>query len=389
MRILQVTPTYKPAYIYGGVTVSISLLCESLAAEGHDILVVTTTANGKTEFPKHTEKPVLVEGAPTLYFPRWTGDPLQFSPPLFLWLWRNVRFYEVVHVHSWWNLVAMCSVFICLLRGVKPVLSPRGMISNYTIQGFVKRVFHRFLGQFLLKNTFLHATAAQEQREGLRINSRWQSAVLPNLLQLKNVPTRPIKPANRRFEILFFSRIHPKKGLELLFEALKNLPFDWHLTLAGDGEAGYPEALKASIEKEDFSKKITWLGWVNGANKYTVLGQADLMVLPSYNENFANVVIESLAIGTPVLLSQQTGLSDYVAEKDLGWVCETTVKSVQTTLKQAFEDTTKRQRIEYQSPDIVRHDFAPSVLAHQYVEMYHNFMEIEKKRFEMTPQYFL
>ena len=169
---------------------------------------------------------------------------------------------------------------------------------------------------------------------------------------------------------LFLSRLHQKKGIEILFEALAQVSFDWTLTIAGDGESDYLEQLKKLSENLRISHKVNWLGWVNAKNKWTIYQDADLLVLPSHNENFANVVIESLAVGTPVLVSQYVGLSDYVLEKKLGWVCDTTVGSLRDTLIESYHQKTERRAINARSPHQIRQDFDPSVLAQRYVKMY-------------------
>jgi glycosyltransferase involved in cell wall biosynthesis len=375
MRLLQVTPSYKPAFGYGGTIVSVGLLCETLVTEGCPVLVITTTANGKTELPTHKQTPVLVNGVPVLYFPRWTKDHSHFSPALLRYLWQQVRQYDVVHIHSWWNLVAMLSVLVCLLRGVRPVLSPRGMLSNFTIKKGFKPLFHATFGKWLLSKTYLHATANQEREECLAFIPNWQNAVLPNILELP--PLNGVSREDKTFHLLFLSRIHEKKGIDVLLKALPQLPFDWRLTIVGDGEPNYIEQLKkqaASLGLQSSNgtdvKRINWMGWVKPEDRFKVFEQANLFVLPSHNENFANVVIESLSVGTPVLVSQYVGLSDYVLEKKMGWVCDTTVKSLQAKLTEAYYQKAERHRITSNSSNQIRADFAPATLAAQYVNMY-------------------
>ena len=94
------------------------------------------------------------------------------------------------------------------------------------------------------------------------------------------------------------------------------------------------------------------------------------MVLPSHNENFANVVIESLAVGTAVLVSQYVGLVDYVVEKNMGWVCDTTVESLLEKLNEAHIQIEKRIEIASRSGEQIRKDFDPSVLVRRYLKMY-------------------
>lgn len=343
-----------------------------LAAKGDcRVTVATTTADGKNELPVFSKKPKLVDGVEVFYFPRWTGDHSQFSPALLGWLWQNVRRFDAVHIHSWWNITVLFSVAICAARGVKPALAPRGMLSPFSISGRFKPVFHRFFGKFLLKKTFLHATSEQERRECLALIPSWKNENLPNFLDIPQIGFFQKKnAADGSINLLFLSRIHPKKGLELLFEALSTVGFDWKLAIAGDGEAEYIAQLKNFTQKLGIAGRIDWLGWVGAGERLAVFQAADLMVLPSHNENFANVVIESLAAGTPVLVSDHVGLSDYVLEKNMGWVSRTTVEGIREKLVEIAASPADRAQISEKCAAQVRADFDPAVLVKRYLEMY-------------------
>ena len=104
--------------------------------------------------------------------------------------------------------------------------------------------------------------------------------------------------------------------------------------------------------------------------KFTWLQAHDLLVLPSHNENFANVVIESLAVGTPVLVSRAVGLSRYVEDADLGWVSEADAGSIAAAIVQAAHDTKKRIRIRATAPAQVRIDFNEAELLRRYQQLY-------------------
>jgi glycosyltransferase involved in cell wall biosynthesis len=376
MNLLHIIPTYKPAYIYGGTITAISLLCETLVEKGScKVTVLSTTANGKEELPVYKNAPKKVDGVDVYYFPRWTKDHSQLSPALLWYLFRNARRFDAIHIHSWWNLSVLLAVFVCMLRGVKPILSPHGMLSPFTITGRFKPLFHRFIGKKLLKRTLLHTTSEQEAAECLALIPNWEYINLPNFLDLINLPNTHKKdlnptPHNATFKLLFLSRLHQKKGVELLFDALAKVPFDWSLTMAGGGETDYLNQLKKQSENLHIDSKINWVGWVNAAERLAAFESADLLVLPSHNENFALVVIESLAVGTPVLVSKYVGLSDYVLEKKLGWVCDTTVESVCEKLIESYTQAAQRAHISAHSSAQIHEDFDPSVLVTKYVKMY-------------------
>ena len=147
------------------------------------------------------------------------------------------------------------------------------------------------------------------------------------------------------FTIGFFSRIDPKKGIELLFNALSQVNFNYRLMIAGSGDDKYFNTLKSLACHLNIADKIEWCGWMNGENKFRFMRQLDLFVLTSYNENFAIAVTESLAVGTAVLVSENVGLADYVKEKQLGFVCKTEVAAIKNELDKIYENRNDLVRI--------------------------------------------
>lgn len=371
--VLHIVPSYKPAYIYGGTITAISILAESQAALGHDIQIFTTTANGKSELPKGSR---MVDHVQVHYFPRWTKDHTHFSPALLWTLFWNIKKYDTVHLHSWWNLVTIPALLICWLRGVRPFFSPHGMLSSYSLgneSGGAKGIFHRLLGRFLLSKSILHATAQQEAEEGLEMIPNWKYVLVPNIVELperKNY--RNEQSDSQSFTLVFLSRIHHKKGLELLFEALSKVDFDFQLQIAGDGEEEYIAQLKKLSEELRIAQNIDWIGWINDEPKYQLLANADLFALTSHNENFAMVVIESLAVGTPVLLSDKVGLSDYVQAQELGWICPLEVNKIRAYLQDIYVQKTALATIRAKAAECIYRDFSAENIARRYIEAYHN-----------------
>jgi len=371
LKILHLIPTYKPAYIYGGPIFSVSLLCENLAAAGHEVKMLTTTANGRHELDVPIGVPQNVDGVTTLYFRRWTKDHSQFSPALIWQLWKDCRRYDVVHFHSWWNIPTLASVLICWVRGVKPVLSPRGMLSDFSFEknhASLKSLFHRTAGRFLLRKTCLHLTSEAEKAEVAGIGG--ESFILPNFIQLAPDTQSLITNHQSSFTLFFLSRIHPKKNLESLIEALSQVDFDFRFQIAGIGEESYIRQLKAFIHSKQVTEKVEWLGPLHGEEKFRHYAAANLFVLPSINENFANVVIEVLSTGTPVLVSQGVGLAAYVKENNLGWTCGTTPQEIAQALSTIVPDKKKQQAIRQAAPAIIRRDFSPEALTQRYTGAY-------------------
>jgi glycosyltransferase involved in cell wall biosynthesis len=371
---LQITPSYKPAYYYGGPTLSVSRLCEALGQTGVAVEVQTTTANGAMELLVTPGETVRVDGVACTYHVRLTGDHTHLSLTLLWACWKAIPKAKVVHIHSWWNLVAIPAVLLCRMRGVRPILSPRGMLSPYTLKSPLKRWFHHSIGRWLLRGTVLHATSDQEAREALALMPDWPYFVLPNIISLPPVGAyRPLDTTSGVFQLIFLSRVHPKKGLDMLFSALAKVDFAWQLHLVGEGTDEYTASLQQLAGQLGLTHRISWLGWRDGAEKFQLLANADLFVLPSQNENFANVVIESLAVGTPVLVSDQVGLSNYVQEQGVGWVAPLTVEAWVNALHHASAAADLRAAIRAKAPQQIREDFGAEALAQQYLDAYQKF----------------
>lgn len=419
MKILHITASYKPAYIYGGPIQSVAKLCEEILAFGasfdsaqddklknikndkyQEIEIFTTTANGKVELDIRSGIPISVESVPVTYFKRWTKDHSHFSPALlwhlnkvlrhFVKLNANLVQYEdakiIIHIHAWWNLISVLSCLVAKWYKIPVILSPRGMLNSYTQSNrnsFSKKVIHQLIGKSLLRYAHVHATSEQEKVEILKIVSPRSIIVIPNLVSLvEGVPAIKYQVASNKdleegaiFNLIFLSRIEEKKGLELLFDALSNIKIDFNLTIAGTGDENYVLSLKRKTESLKLDKRIKWVGQVGAQDKFELLAKHNLLVLNSYNENFANVVIESLSVGTPVLISEQVGLADYVKTSKLGWTCELNSEHIKEQIMSAYHDQTTREMIRNKAPKKIRTDFNDEVLVKRYIALYEKVLQ--------------
>lgn len=371
MRILLIVPSYKPAYIYGGPIVVIARLAETLAAMGHSVTVYTTTANGKEELPVVAGTPVLVEGVTVYYFKRLTGDHTHASPALWRYLNRTIKDFEVVHIHSWWNFLVIGAAWICRKHGIKPIVSPHGMLSNYildTNNSAKKKIVHSLIGKQLLAESLVHVSTQLEWKESQAIIPGWSGKIIPNLVALPD--THHHRLSNDVFTIGFLSRVDPKKGLDILLQALGQVQLPYRLLIAGAGSEEYTRELQGIANATGIADKIEWVGWKNGEAKFELFASLDLFALTSHSENFAIVVIEALATGTPVLISDQVGLYQFVQSHDYGWVTTLAPSEVTATIEAAIQDKSKRQRIADTAPAAIRREFDDRYLAQQYIDFY-------------------
>ncbi|MGY4385434.1 glycosyltransferase involved in cell wall biosynthesis [Pedobacter sp. UYP24] len=375
--IIHIIPAYKPAYIYGGPTISVAALCEGLVYANQDLVVFTTTANGIKEIDVPPGIPLLVDSVEVYYFRRSIKGQTHFSFQLLKKLFYDINKKDtVVHIHSWWNATAILSCFLSIIKGRKVILSPRGMITPYSFKNRhfpIKWLFHKIIGKILIDYCKIHVTTEKEKKDVLKIQLHNDITVIGNLID--NLPIalkkekNPIKQ-NGMIKLFFLSRIEEKKGIELLFLALSELNIPWRLTLCGSGNEDYLNKLKDISKNLKIDTRITWSGFIERTEKYRNFQQHDLLVLFSKNENFANVVIESLNAGIPVCISKEVGLANFIIKNDLGWVADLTKESIKIELTSAYYGYNKRKFITQNAPLIIQQHFHADVLIPKYIDLY-------------------
>lgn len=352
---------------------SVAKLGEQLVKAGCMVEVFTTTANGAIELPVIPNSKINLDGVDVTYFKRLTKDHTHFSPALLFKLWKEAPRFDLVHIHAWWNLVSIFSALIALIKKTPVLISPRGTLSSYSFNNknnLIKKLLHNLLGKQLLKRSYIHVTSNTEHNDVTDIIKPKKIVNIPNFVRIAETVNAAPPNDSGILKLLFFSRIEEKKGLDILLHALPLLNVPYHLTIAGDGDQNYIGLLKNIAHYNLTSNNITWIGFQN-ANKFNVLGNHQLLILPSYNENFGNVVIESLSVGTAVLISKHVGLANYVVKNNFGWLCQTTAPSVSDAINNiAINQAAQLNNIRSLAPAIIRHDFDEDKLIERYIDMY-------------------
>lgn len=367
-RILMITPAYKPSWVYGGPTYSVSALAESLVKKGINVEVIASNANGDKDLDFKNGHVEVIEGVHVSYYRRWSGDQFSFAPILSIAVLRSIRKFNVVHINGWWNWISVMAVIICKLSGKPFVLSPRGSISTYTFgrgkSKSMKKWVHNLFLRSILNNSFFHFSSELERKDASLWVPKMKSALVPNLLNLP-FDLKIERKENALFTIIFLGRIDPKKNIELLVQSMEHVSFPCQLNIVGDGEEGYLAKLKQDYQH---NKNIQWIGPCYNDNKFRLLANADLFALLSYSENYGNAVIESLSVGTPVMVSEHVGAGDFVAAHQLGWMVSLDLPHCITALQAAHDEKERVIEIRQKAPDLIRKYFSPEALAEKYIQ---------------------
>jgi len=148
--------------------------------------------------------------------------------------------------------------------------------------------------------------------------------------------------------VLFLSRIHPKKGLDVLLPAWARIVTrfkEWELVIAGPDEQGYLAVVRGLAQKLELGERVVFTGPLTGQAKIELLYSADLFALPSYSEGLPVSVLEAMACEVPVVASNACNCSDIHAV-GAGWLCEPEIESLVGALSEAASssDSERRQR---------------------------------------------
>lgn len=250
---------------------------------------------------------------------------------------------DLVHINGCWQPQLLFFQRAAQRLRIPVVLSPHGMLEPWIVKRHYwtrKWPAIQLYQRGLVKHAdYLHATADTEKDNLLRLGWNARIAVIPNAVNIEELPLKDNWRTKRR--IVFMSRLHVKKGIELLLEALSHLRLDldgYEVIIAGEGEPDYVETLKKAAISLGLSEVVIFVGGVYGAEKVSLLQSADFFVLPTYSENFGIVVAESLACGTPVITTDGTPwkeLEDYAC----GWYIPVGANALKKTLREAISVT--------------------------------------------------
>lgn len=336
MKVLHVIPSVDERS--GGPATAIVPMCRALMQQGIEVLLLSTTAGLQAEI---THGEVLDhKGVPAIFFQSQLGESFKYSRPLSSWLRANIQNFGLAHIHAVFNHSSVAAAHVCQKSGVPYVIRPLGTLDPWSMtqKSLRKRLFWQISGRGIMdRAAAVHYTSEAEKvstETSLGLN---HGRVIPLGVEASSNSTG--KHAGEPY-VLVLSRLHPKKGLDVLVDAFLSLVqkpqfAQWRLVLAGDGPVEYVAMLKAKAGGDD---RITFAGWVEEDEKQAILNGASLLVLPSHQENFGLCVMEALAQAVPVLVSPNVNLAAEISAANAGWIAPVDKTALAQTLAEALAD---------------------------------------------------
>ena len=248
--------------------------------------------------------------------------------------------FHLIQIQSMWDLPYHKVMVEARRLGIPYIVTPRGMLEPWSLS---QKKWKKKLAWWLYqrndvqKSACVFTTAEMEAEHVRELGITTCKAVIPNGIETDSYPCKTSVDVVKK-QVLFLSRVHVKKGIEILFEAWKRIHpdyEDWQLLVIGNGEAGYIHSLENWAKSLGVKDSIKILPPVFGDAKINVYHESALFCLPSFSENFGMVIAEAMSCGTPVITTTNCPW-EILNETKTGWCVDLSVGNLERALREAL-----------------------------------------------------
>ena len=316
MKILQIISSIDPKG--GGVIESVKQLTAVHLSMGHQVEICSQDAPSdelviNSNIKIHAVGPV--------------KGTYGYNPILVKWLKNNAHIYDVVIVNGLWQYIGLAVWRALAGSNIPYYVFTHGMLDpwfkkTYPLKHLKKSLYWHWAENRVLRDARKVLFTCEEEKLLARnsfklykvnesVTSIGVSAPPKNSTELVTKFLYQFPLTQDKRIALYLSRIHVKKGCDLLIEAFAKVAKQdetLHLVIAGPDQTGWVSKLQAQAHDLGISDRITWPGMLQGDLKWGAFYAAEVFVLPSHQENFGIVVAEALACGTPVLISNKVNI---------------------------------------------------------------------------------
>ena len=321
MKISIISPSFYPAFYYGGPIYSTYYNALELSKIGVDVYVSTTTANGPERL--NVEKNKFIKHSDNFFIKYYSPSTSKgFSYKMIFGLWKNISESDIVYTQSIFSTSSVIVLLYAKLLKKKVLLSARGQLENWSLK-YGSRLKKLWLSVFIgpvTKKIKWHVTSEKEKQDLLTVFPTASIIIIPNGIDLEDfklIPSVKDRSFYKKYTdgktfknvIVSMGRLHQVKGFDILINAFAEiikLKPDAVLLIAGE-DYGEKYNLLNLIDNLGLNGKVFLTGQINDTEeKINFLANADVFALGSHNENFGIVYAEALASGTPIVASKNT-----------------------------------------------------------------------------------
>ena len=362
MKIIHYIPSIDRSW--GGTSTYMQLLAKPLGklAEVH----ILTHQSGN---------PLTMENCEVHFIPRYRPFSATWKKDV-MGLFNEIQ-PDVVHVNCCWTPDCAMVQKLAQKMGYKVVLTPHGMLEPWIIQ---RHYWTRKLPALMLyqkaavrKADCIHATADSERDNLLKLGYNCNVKVVKLGIDADSIAMK--NSWKRTKQILFLSRVHPKKGVDFLVGAaaiLREQLKDWRIVIAGEGDADYIANFKMQIHEEGLDDIVQLKGGVYGEEKWRLFQSSDFFVLPTHSENFGLAIAEALASGTPVITTHGAPWGD-LNRYDAGACIEIGTKPLVETLRKFIALSEEElEQMGRNGRKLIETKYSAKVMANEMMEVYYS-----------------
>lgn len=247
--------------------------------------------------------------------------------------------YCFLHIHGIWTRWLHHACVRASRQSIPFAIAPRGMLEPWAMKQkrFKKQLaWWAYQRRDLQMAACIHVTSELEKQAIHALGIKSPCIVIPNGVEIPiegTIQTSGNHTGKRR--ALFLSRLHPKKGADMLVEAWARVhPVGWECVIAGPDDSGYANEIKRLIAKYRLEGSVTVSPEIEDQGKWKAYRESSLFVLPSHSENFGLVVAEAFGAGLPVITTTKTPWSRVIADKS-GWCVDDTIEGIESALREA------------------------------------------------------
>jgi len=347
-------------------------MARAQAQLGNEVGIFTTNQDGPGTLPVPTDRAVHWDGVNIRYFPiqhpkRWVA-----SRPLARALKEKIPDVDIVHIHTLYMFHTAVAAYYCEKFGTPFVLRPHGSLDPYIFNRhrFRKRIVEVIFQDRATRNASgIHFITEEEKALAEQYTFGTPGFVVPiglNVDEYANLPSNGnlfahFPELKGKKIILFLGRINFKKGMDILaraFAAVAKERDDVHLLIAGPDNEGYGNKVTTWLKNENVLAKTTFAGMLHGEEKLEAFYRSSVFVLPSYSENFGISVLEAMACGLPVIVSEKVNLWPEIVEAKAGQVAPCDAEAFSRKILDILDDEDSARRMGTNGIALVRDNFS-------------------------------
>jgi glycosyltransferase involved in cell wall biosynthesis len=364
-------------------------MVEGLAQAGLEVHIATTDDHGPDQ---HLEvplaQPLVQQGVTYWYFRRQTRF-YTASWPLTRWLAKHTGEYDLVHIHALFSYVGVPAAYYAHKKKIPYIIRPLGTLNRWGMQQrrpwFKKLSFMLVERRMLTHAALVHFTSEQERQQAEQLGISAPTEVIPLGLDMR--PYQQLPPVGQfraqypslagRTIFLCMARLDPIKGFDLLlpaFARVRQIRDDVALIIAGHGPSDFEAELRTQAQMLGIAQDVVFTGFLTGEQKLAAMIDSDIFVQPSYYESFGMAVVEAMACGLPVAVSDQVGVAHEVAQARAGLVVSCNVDLLSSAMLRLADDAAVWREMGYKGRQLANDCYSLQATTVRLVEVYNELL---------------